>query len=47
MNLPGTLAEIVRYWLAKAEESLQSAKDGLSVGSSKLSVGLSGNSLPK
>jgi len=32
MKQPGTLAEIVRYWLAKAEESLQSAQDELSAG---------------
>jgi uncharacterized protein (UPF0332 family) len=32
MNPPGTLAEIVRYWFDKAEESLLSAQDELRVG---------------
>jgi len=32
MNRPETLAEIVRYWLDKAEESLLSAQDELSAG---------------
>ncbi len=32
MNRPGTLAEIVRYWFDKAEESLLSAQDELRAG---------------